>query len=48
MTLKETFVAALGETNGTRVLRGVLRHNKDFTEKTTRLEVSAFLRGGWC
>ncbi len=38
--LGTAFVAALGETNGTKVLNAVLDKNKAFTKETTRLEVS--------
>ncbi|KAI4282229.1 MAG: hypothetical protein L6R38_003093 [Xanthoria sp. 2 TBL-2021] len=37
--LGTTFVAALGEKNGTEVLNAVLDKNKSFTKETTRLEV---------
>ncbi|KAI4248759.1 MAG: hypothetical protein L6R42_009156, partial [Xanthoria sp. 1 TBL-2021] len=37
--LGTTFVAALGENNGTEVLNAVLDKNKSFTKETTRLEV---------
>jgi hypothetical protein len=39
-SLKTAFVQALGEVNGTKVLRQVLKSNPGFTEDTTRLEVS--------
>jgi hypothetical protein len=39
-SLKTAFVQALGETNGTKVLKEVLKNNPTFTESTTRLEVS--------
>lgn len=46
--LKETFISALGVENGTKILGQVLRKNKDFTEKTTRLEVRSIPVGGVC
>jgi hypothetical protein len=41
-SLKTAFVQALGQTNGTRVLKQVLSHNPSFTEATTRLEVRLY------
>jgi hypothetical protein len=38
-TLKTAFIQALGQTNGTKVLKQVLAANPSFTEKTTRLQV---------
>ncbi|KAH0336524.1 glycosyl hydrolase family 5 protein-like protein/cellulase, partial [Aureobasidium melanogenum] len=38
-SLKTAFIQALGETNGTKVLKEVLASNPTFTENTTRLEV---------
>ena len=42
-TLKGTLINALGETNGTKVLKEILRHNPQFTEDSTRLDVSLAL-----
>lgn len=39
-SLETAFIQALGETNGTKVLKEVLASNPKFTEKTTRLEVT--------
>jgi hypothetical protein len=39
-SLKTAFIQALGEVNGTKVLKQVLESNPGFTEDTTRLEVS--------
>lgn len=39
-SLKTAFIQALGQTNGTKVLKQVLAANPSFTEKTTRLQVS--------
>lgn len=39
-SLKTAFIKALGETNGTEVLKKVLASNPTFTENTTRVEVS--------
>jgi hypothetical protein len=39
-SLKTAFVQALGQTNGTKVLKQVLSANPGFTEKTTRLQVT--------
>jgi hypothetical protein len=38
-TLEKSIINALGEQNGTVVLRDILKHNPQFTESTTRLEV---------
>jgi hypothetical protein len=38
VTLEETFVKALGQTNGTAMLNAVLQHNQRFSASTTRLE----------
>ena len=38
-SLKTAFIQALGQTNGTKVLKQVLAANPSFTEKTTRLQV---------
>jgi hypothetical protein len=39
-SLKTAFINALGEVNGTRVLKQVLESNPGFSENTTRLEVN--------
>ncbi|KAM5354894.1 hypothetical protein ACJ41O_001540 [Fusarium nematophilum] len=39
ISLETAFIKGLGETNGTRVLGQVLKHNPSFTNQTTRLEV---------
>jgi hypothetical protein len=46
-SLKTAFVQALGEVNGTKVLKQVLESNPGFTEDTTRLEVSVTRTGIW-
>ncbi|KAF4984324.1 hypothetical protein FZEAL_475 [Fusarium zealandicum] len=39
VSLETAFIKGLGESNGTRVLQQVLKHNPSFTKATTRLEV---------
>lgn len=38
-TLKNSFINALGTTNGTSVVKNILEKNPQFTEETTRIEV---------
>ena len=38
-SLKGTLLNALGDTNGTKVLKQILKHNPQFTEDTRRLDV---------
>jgi hypothetical protein len=38
-TLEKSFINALGQTNGTKVLDQILEKNPEFTKNTTRLEV---------
>lgn len=40
ITIAESLTRALGATNGTRVFNQILQHNPQFTNETTRLEVS--------
>lgn len=39
VTLKESFIRALGAENGTAVYNSVLKNNPSFTSRTTRLQV---------
>ncbi|KAF4454303.1 Beta-16-galactanase, partial [Fusarium albosuccineum] len=41
--LETTFIQGLGQSNGTKVLQQVLKHNPRFTKKTTRLQATAEL-----
>lgn len=38
-TLRNSFINALGVTNGTSVVQSILKNNPQFTEETTRIEV---------
>ena len=40
VTLEQSFIKALGQSNGTKVLGQVLKNNPQFTKSTTRLQVS--------
>lgn len=39
-TMKTSFITALGEANGTAVFNEVVKHNPQFSARTTRLDVS--------
>jgi hypothetical protein len=39
VTLNDTLTTALGQTNGTKILRQILANNPQFTAETTRLQV---------
>jgi endoglucanase len=43
-SLQATLIKALGQANGTTILKQILDNNPDFTTETTRLEVC---RGKW-